>query len=141
MSDHDDRRAGLFRETGQLGRAFPDLRHGTRRGCQGIGIQGLDGIDDRHIGFAFGERAEDFLKLDFGLELQVRRDQSQPSGTQRHLCAGFLAADVEDVFFIGQIDQRLQQQGRFADTRVAADQDDTARHQPAAQHPVEFTDA
>jgi len=34
--------------------------------------------------------------------------------------------------------QRLQQQGRLADARIAADQDHRAGHDAAAQHPVQL---
>jgi hypothetical protein len=55
-----------------------------------------------------------------GVQLQALR-------AQRHLLAGFLAGDVERRMPAGQLRQRLQQQGRFADARIAADQHHAAR--------------
>ena len=34
--------------------------------------------------------------------------------------------------------ERLQEQGRLADARIAADQNHGAGHEPAAEHPVKF---
>lgn len=41
---------------------------------------------------------------------------------------------------LSQIDQCLQKQCRFADTGIAADQDDPAGHKSSAEYPVELID-
>ena len=53
----------------------------------------------------------------------------------------FFTADVKAGQLLGQLVHRLQQQGGFADARVAADEHHAAAHQATAQHPVKFTDA
>jgi hypothetical protein len=92
-------------------------------------------------GLQVGQGAEDFFQLDFGLQLQLARLDIQAARTQRDLGAGFLAADIQHLLQMRDVGQRLQQQGRLADTRIAADQHHAARHQAAAQHAVEFLDA
>ena len=42
---------------------------------------------------------------------------------------------------MGQIDKCLQQECRFSDSRITADQYDASRYQSAPQHTVEFADA
>ena len=50
--------------------------------------------------------------------------------------------DVENAAArAGEAGGRLQQQGGFADTGVAPDQDDRGRNQAAAEYAVEFRDA
>ncbi len=141
VADHDDGDAGLLGDARQLRRAFAHLRHRAGRRTEGVGIHGLDRIDDGDFRLVLGQRAEDFFQLDFGLQLQVARIDRQPLGAQGDLGAGFLAADIQHFFQPRQIGQRLQQQGRLADARVAADQHHAAGHQAAAQHAVEFLDA
>ena len=141
MPDHDNGRARLFGKTGQLRGTFPDLGNRSRSGCQGIGINRLNGIDDRNLRFQFVQRADDLFQLDFRLQLQVFSGQSKPFGTKRDLSARFFTADVEYVFDPCQIDECLQKQSRFADTGISADQDNAARNQPSSQYTVELADA
>ena len=63
-------------------------------------------------------------------------------GAQADLLGGFLAGDVQRRH-AGLLEARraLQQQGRFADPGLAPHQDDGARHDPAAEHEVEFGEA
>jgi hypothetical protein len=42
---------------------------------------------------------------------------------------------------VGERGERLQEQRRLADPRIAADQHNLPRHQAAAQHPVELREA
>ncbi len=88
----------------------------------------------------FHQRVENFFQLDFSLQLEILGIHRQPLGAQGDLGTGLFAADVQHTLDFRQIRQRLQQQGRFADTRIAADQHYPAGHQSAAEHPVEFLD-
>ena len=141
MADQDDGDAGLFGDPRQLRRAFAHLRHRAGRRTERLGIHGLDRVDHRDLGLVFGQRVQDFFELDFGLQLEVLGVDRQALGAHRDLRAGFFAADVQDLLEARHARQRLQQQGRFADARIAADQHHAAGHQAAAQHAVEFLDA
>ena len=66
---------------------------------------------------------------------------AEPLRAQRDLRAGFLAADIERGPLARDFGQRLQQQRRFADAGIAADQHHAARDEAAAQHAIEFADA
>ena len=59
-----------------------------------------------------------------------------------HLGRRLLAGEIDDgEADLGKSGRRLQQERRFADAGIAADQHGRARHQAAAEHPVELGDA
>jgi hypothetical protein len=47
--------------------------------------------------------------------------------------------DIERRHALGEVAQGLQENGRFTDAGVAADQHDRAVHQSATQHAIKFT--
>ena len=68
--------------------------------------------------------------------------QAQTSGAQGHLGATFFARDIQGVHALAlECIQGLQQQGGFANARIAANQNHAAFHHAAAQSAVEFFDA
>ena len=71
---------------------------------------------------------------------QPVREQADPVGPQLDLPGRLLPRAVEHQFRArgGQASEVLEQQRRFADPRVAAEQDDASRHEAAAEHPVEL---
>ena len=72
----------------------------------------------------------------------IGRRRAEPAGAQADLLDGFLAGDVEHAFAgAGEAGRGLQQQGGFADTGIAADQDRRGGNEAAAEHAVEFLDA
>ena len=85
------------------------------------------------------ERGQDIAQVGLGAEPHLGLGQPQPLRPHPHLCAGLFARDV-DGFQPGARKARggLQQQGRFADAGIAADQDRAAGHQSATQNPVQF---
>ena len=72
---------------------------------------------------------------------------AEPLGAQADLVDRLLAGDIGGARLAAAAVRRgdrgggLQQQGRFADAGIAADQDRRARHQPAAADAVELGDA
>ena len=104
---------------------------------------GLDRVD-HHQGRVAGrcEAGGDVAQVDRGGEFQRRVGDAETPGAQAGLLDGFLAGDVEHPpSGACQAGGRLQQQGGLADPRIAADQDRRGRHQPAAQHAIQFGDA
>ena len=65
---------------------------------------------------------------------------AEPARAQRDLLRRLLAGDVEHRPAGRQRRERLQQQRRLADARVAADQHHAALDQAAAEHAVELVD-
>ena len=142
MADEDHAATALLGEARQLRRALPDLSHRARRGLQCIRPHGLDRVDHCHGGPQRDQGSQCFFEVDLGQQLHAPDIKLQAPRAQRDLLAGFLAGHVKHVCAgLGHARQGLQQQGRLADAGVAADQYHAARHQPAAQHAIEFLDA
>ena len=67
---------------------------------------------------------------------------TEAAGTEADLIDGFFPRDVENAAAgAGEAGGGLQQQGGFADTGVAPDQDHRGRNQAAAEYAIEFGDA
>ena len=87
------------------------------------------------------QRRDDVLDAGLGGELDRRAPEAEPHGTQTHLVHRLLAGDVDDPL-AASCDRRtgLDQQGRLADTRFAAEQEHGPGDEAATGHPVEFVD-
>ena len=78
----------------------------------------------------FRQRGDDVLDRGLRRELDRRIAQAQPLGAQPHLGHRFFAGDVDRaVAGPRQRGGRLDQQSRFADAGVAADQQHRAAHE------------
>ncbi len=133
--------AGLLGETHQCRSTFAHLRHAARSGAEPFGINGLDGVHHHHPGFFPVGGGQDVLDAGFRHQAQLVHGQVQAPGPQGHLLQGFFPGDVERGLMTRQMSHGLQQNGGFADTRIAADQHHGALHQTAAQDPVQLTGA
>ena len=71
----------------------------------------------------------------------VSPDDSETPRAQTHLLQRFFARDVQCRRRAAQRIACLQQHGRLADARIAAEQGDRAQHQPAAEHAIELVHA
>ncbi len=88
------------------------------------------------------ERGEDVLDAGLGGELHRRAGDAEPVGAEPDLRDGLLAGDIDDRrAAIGERAGDLEQQRRFADAGIAADQQRRAAHEPAAGDAVELGDA
>ena len=67
--------------------------------------------------------------------------QREAFGAHGDLLWRFFAAHVEHRRTARDRRERLQQQRRFTDARVATNQHDTAIDQPAAENAIKFADA
>ena len=88
------------------------------------------------------QRRDDVLDRSFRRNLDRGIGETEPLGAQPHLRDSFLAGDVNRALAAARERGRdLDQQRRFADARIAAEQQHRAAHQPAAGDAVEFGDA
>ncbi len=108
-----------------------------------IRVHRLDRIDDQQgRRRTVVERGEDVAYRRGGRKLHRRLPQPHPPRAQPHLIGRFLARDIGHM----QPGQRhlrrsLEQQGRLADTGIAADQGRRRRDQPAAERAIELGNA
>ena len=120
-------------------RALAHLRHRAGGRGQLIGIDSLYRVDHRNIGLICLQRGENFFQANFSQHLDLGVEQPQAARTQRHLRAALLPRHVQGFLTAAlQRIQRLQQQGRFADAGVAADQHDAALDDAATQDAVQL---
>ena len=85
------------------------------------------------------ERRDDVLDRGFGRELDRRLGEAEALGAQPHLRDRLLAGDVDHaVAGLRERGGRLDQQRRFADAGIAADQQHRAAHEAAAGDAVEL---
>ena len=91
-------------------------------------------------GLIFSGLGDDFLDAGRAQQLQASRRQAEALGAQADLLRRFLAGHVERAALLAELGQALQQDGRFADAGIAAQQDHRAFDQAATEHAVEFVD-
>ncbi len=93
-------------------------------------------------GGPLSQRRKDVLDAGGRAERDGGVGQLHARGAQTDLRHRFLARDVDRATArLGEGGERLQDQRRLADARIAADQQRRARHQPAAADPVELGNA
>ena len=141
MPHHEHRRIRLLGRPHDRRGALPDLGHASRRGGDRRQIHGLDGVDDHQIRRFLPHTADDRVHIGFTQDVQIVVLHPQPVRPHFDLPLGFLSRDIEDLEGLSQIGTDLQQQGGFADARVAADEHKPAPDTAAAQHPVQLLKA
>jgi len=72
VADQDQAGAALLGKAGELGGAFAHLGDRAGGGLQGLGIDGLDRVDDRHARARLAQGVEDAFEVDLGEHLQGR---------------------------------------------------------------------
>ena len=126
----------------ELRGALAHLGHRAGRRGQRLGVDGLDRIDRRTTaGRSASIVARIFSSWISAITRTCAAVEAEPARAQRHLGAALLAGDVEHLGGARQRVERLQQQRRLADARVAADQHHAAGDDAAAEHAVELVDA
>ena len=140
MADQDHAGAGELGEADQRLRRAAHLGHRAGRRFGGFGPHGLDRIDHHQGGTSScGKRGDDVLDGGFRREFHRRVAQAQPFGAQPHLGRRLFAGNIDDALAAPrQRGAGLDQQGRFADARLAADQQHRARHEAAAGDAVKL---
>jgi hypothetical protein len=143
VADEDEGGARLLGEADQRLRRGADLGHGARRGLHRVGPHGLDRVDHHEARRgALRQRGDDVLHRGLGGELHRGVGEAEALGAQPHLRHRLLAGDI-DRAMAGPRQQAggLGQQGRFADARIAADQQHRAADEAAAGDAVELRHA
>ncbi len=98
----------------------------------------LDRIHDDQFGAVLFRSPRDFLDIGFREHLEFVDRQTKSFGAHADLLQGFLARDIQGFHLLRQPAHDLQQQGTFACTGVAADQNHGARHQAASKYAIKF---
>ena len=138
VPDHDDRHSLPLRLVDEGQRRLLDLRHAARRGVDGCGIDGLNGVNDHHIRLDPVGFRKNFFDVRFGQDEQVLSAHPQPPGAELELTARFLARHIQHPPALAQRIADLHQKRGFTDARLAGKQDDRPVHQSAAQHAVQL---
>ena len=131
----------LFCNGKQPGGTLLDLTDRAGRGRNVHTAHGLDGVDDHKIRLFLLDQAADLVHIVFGSQIDVFLRDLQPGGTQLDLTHRLFTGDIQDAVLVGDGSAELQQHGGFANARLAAEQDHTAQHDAAAQHPIQFRNA
>ena len=135
-------RAALLRQAQEAAGRLAHLGHAARRRRELVAVEGLHGVDDDHRRPRRLDGREDRLELGLGEDADAAGPPRQMRSARiLHLRRRLLAADEQRRAVGGDRVEHLQQQRALADARLAADEDERARHDAAAQHAVELVDA
>ena len=135
VADDEDRRPGRLGILEQRRGAFAYLRHASRRRVQQVGIDGLYRVDHHQVGPVFADLPDDIFEQRLGIDQAFVVADSDPPRAHLDLLGRLLARDIERFQPVRrQCD--LQREGRLADARLPAHEDQRPRHHPAAQHTV-----
>ena len=135
VADDEDRRSGRFGVFQKRRRAFADLRHASRRRVQEVGVNRLYRVDHHQVGTVLGDLRHDVFQQRFGIDQALVVADADARGAHLDLLGRLLARDVEGFQSVRR-QRDLQREGRFADSRLAAHEDQRPRDHPAAQHAV-----
>ena len=137
--EHGDPR--FFRKAHQPCRALTHLSDAS--GCT-IEIRSeyrLDRIDDENRRRLGGGSRNDRLEQCLPEEIDIARLIRKPVSSQLHLERRLLSRDVQrSVARCLELRRDLEQESRFADARLSADQDHRAWNDSAAEDKIEFTE-
>ncbi len=98
--------------------------------------------NDQARRLAFRQRCDDVLDRGLRGKLDGAVPQAQSLGAQANLRHGFFTRDIDRAMAdAGQCRRGLNEEGRFADARIAAHQQDGAAYKAAARYAIQFADA
>ena len=143
VADQQHAGAALLGKTDQGFRPGFQLRDAAGCGLDRRRPQRLDRIDDGDGGrLVLAQRGQNVGNVGFSGQQHRGIIESQPLGAQPYLGDGLFARDINDALtFAGKCRQGLQQQRRFADAGVTADQHPGTWYKTAARNPVELANA
>jgi hypothetical protein len=138
VADQHHGGAGRLRVAHQLRRALPQLRDRTDPRIQPGELHGLDGIHDQQRRLAPAGESQDRFEVVLGHYTEAIGGQSEPLSPGRDLIDRLFSGGVQDASGGGHMGGYLQQQRRFADTRIPSEQRDRTGDNAATQHPIEL---
>ena len=139
MPHQNDRHAALLGKGHDLMRRRPDLRDRSRRGFHRIQPHGLNAVDHRQTGPFRIQRRQNVAQIGLGPQAHCRPRQTQPLRAHLHLRDRLLAREIQRLQpRPGKRRRGLQQECRFSDPRIAADQNRRGRNQAAPQNPIKL---
>ena len=142
MADQERRDPSPLGDRHEPSPALPNLGHAAGGGLQRGQKHGLDRVDDQDLwlhGVELGLHGDEI-----GLRPQEQSiaADAQALGAQLHLGGRLLGRHVQDRRRRRrQRASRLDEQCALADSRIAPDEHERARHHAPAEHAVELTDA
>ena len=102
-------------------------------------LHGLDRVDRDHVGAHRLRVRAHVGQRRLAHDEQVGRERAEPVGAQPHLRGRLLGAHEQATRAVGRHRaERLQHERALAHARLAADERERARDEPAAEHPVEL---
>ena len=140
MADEQQCRAARLRIAHQIEGCGTYLRDGAGRGFERGGPDRLDGVDGDDAGRRLLlQRRQNVFDIGGRAERHFRVRQSHARGAQAHLRHRLFAGDIDGRAALVRVRrERLKNERRFADARIAADEKRRARHQAAAGDAIEF---
>ena len=142
VPDEHGGHAALLRHPDEGRRDLAHLGDVAGRAVDRVAGDGLHRVDDQQVGRRLLDVPEHRAEVGLRGDEQPRPQRADALGAQPHLAGGLLAGDVEHrAALLGGAGRDVEQQRRLADARLAGQQDDGARDEPAAEHPVELLDA
>ena len=131
VTDKNNRYSGWFGITDNFLRRSTHLRHSTRRAINIVNKHRLNRINNyqlRRIHLVLNT-GHNFTHIRTGRQLHRRIGQPQTLRAHTHLIDRLFAGDIQATLALFcQRTDNLQQQGRFPDPRIAANQRGRARH-------------
>ena len=143
MTDQKQHKTFFLGQFDQFISTGAHLRNAARGRLRFLQIHGLNRINHHHRGIGFFQSGDDVFDIGGRSQIDRRVFKFQPFGADFDLIGGFFAGNVITFGTFGQIGNtgaNLQQQSRFADAGIAADQNDRPRNQTAAADTVKFHD-
>ncbi len=141
MAHHEDGHVVLLGVASEQRCRLPHLRDGTGRRLHIRHMHHLDGVDHHDLRLLLLGNQADLLDAGLRQHPQLVGRQAEAIGAHRHLLEGLLTCDIEGFHPLRQTAHGLQQQGRLACPRVAADKDGRARHHAATKYPIQLLEA
>ena len=137
MTDQKHGDTGLLCIPCQFLRAFAHLCHATGGRLKLLGVHRLNRVDDRNLRFFRTQGTQNGFQPNLRQQWNVC-GQPQALRSQGNLVGRFLSADIQCLCAGMNIGQSLQQQGRFSDSRITANQHHPTPNQTAPQHAIKL---
>ena len=130
------RHVALLGPAHQLQAALPNLGNATGSGGRILGVESLDGVNNRQVGAALFQPGQGQVNVGLRNQKDPVAGKAQPFRPQLYLVGGFLPAEVRNrMAALRHKPGQLQQQGGLANSRFPGQQGHRAGDDAAAQYP------